>query len=82
MRLFLFVLAASLSIAACTDAGEQVDPAPDATPELADPDPDTPLDVDPLSRQDGQSSDEAAMDSGETGDDLFNSPVEDAEGTM
>lgn len=82
MRLFLFVLAASLSITACTDAGEQVDPAPDATPELADPDPDTPLDVDPLSRQDGQSSDEAAMDSVETGDDLFNSPVEDAEGTM
>ncbi|WP_420455515.1 hypothetical protein [Rubrivirga sp.] len=32
---------------------DQVEPAPDATPELADPDADTPLDVDPLSRDDG-----------------------------
>ena len=78
-RLALLALAFALPLAACTDAGEQVDPVPDATPELPDPDPDTPLDVDPLSRDDGQTEDEAMMDSVEVGDDLFNAPVEEVD---
>ena len=49
---------------------------PDATGELADPDPaDGPLDVDPLSRQDGQTTDDD-FDTAETGDVVFPTPVE------
>ena len=74
-RLLALLFALALPLASC--GPDQVEPAPDATPELPDPDPDTPLDVDPLSRDDGQSSDDAMLDSPETGDDLFQSPVED-----
>lgn len=75
LRLALLSLLA-LPLAACADdeadvADPAVDPAPDATAELPDPDPDTPLDVDPLSRQDGLTSDEAALDSAETGEDVL-----------
>lgn len=75
-RLALLLLALSLPLAACGDSAEYQD-APDATPELADPDPDGPLDVDPLSRSDGQTDDDTFDEPAETGDDLFESPVID-----
>ena len=74
-RFLALLFALALPLSAC--GPNQVEPAPDATQELPDPDPDTPLDVDPLSRDDGQSSDEAMADSVQTGDDLFNAPIED-----
>lgn len=76
MPRFLLLLALALPLAAC--GTEPTDVAPDPTPELADPDPDTPMDVDPLSRQDGQTSDDDFDAAPETGDDLFQAPVEDA----
>ena len=76
-RLLALLLALSLPLAACGPT--ETDPTPDATPELADPDPeDGPFDVDPLSRDDGQTSDDT-FDETETGDDLFNTPVEEAD---
>lgn len=75
----LFLLAAlALPLSAC-GGEEALDPAPDGAPELPDPDPDTPLDVDPLSRQDGQSSDEAGLDSAEVGREVFDRPIEGVE---
>ena len=72
-RLLALLLALSLPLAAC---GPTETDAPDATGELADPDPaDGPLDVDPLSRDDGQTSDDD-FDTPEDGDDVFPTPVE------
>ena len=70
----LLLLALAGSLAACADS--EVQPAPDATPELADPDPDTPFDVDPLSRQDGQTMDDQVIDPVETGDDIGDRPLD------
>lgn len=75
LRLALLALFA-LPLAACgADVPEAevptFDPAPDGAAELPDPDRDDVLDVDPLSRQDGITSDEAALDSAETGDDVL-----------
>ncbi len=76
MNRLLLLFALALPLSAC--GPDQVEPAPDATPELADPDADTPLDVDPLSRDDGQTIDDDMDGAAETGDDLFEAPVEDA----
>ena len=75
MRILALLFALALPLAACGPT--DTDPTTDPTQELPDPDPDTPVDVDPLSRDDGQSSDEAAAGEAETGDDLFDAPVED-----
>ena len=73
-RLLLLLLALALPLSAC--GPQETDPTPDATGELPDPDPeDGFMDVDPLSRDDGQTSDDD-FDEVETGDDLFNTPVE------
>ena len=75
-RPLLLLLALALPLGACADDEvPAVDPAPDATPELADPDPDTPLDVDPLSRQDGQTSDDT-FDENEVGQDVQDRPMD------
>ncbi|MDT0631119.1 hypothetical protein RQM47_01800 [Rubrivirga sp. S365] len=75
-RLALLLLAAALPLAACADDEvPAVDPVPDATPELPDPDPDTILDVDPLSRQDGQTSDDT-FDENEVGQDIQDRPLD------
>ena len=81
MSRFLLLFALALPLAACGDGDlpadevPAVDPAPDATPELADPDPDTILDVDPLSRQDGQTSDDT-FDENEVGQDVQDRPLD------
>lgn len=78
-RLSLLLLALALPLAACGDDAE-LQTRPDATPELADPDPDGLLDVDPLSRSDGQTADDTF--GVETGDDLFESPaLDETDGT-
>lgn len=74
-RLALLLLAAALPLAACESEAPAIDPAPDATPELPDPDPDTPFDVDPLSRQDGQTSDDT-FDENEVGQDVQDRPLD------
>ena len=63
------LLAAALPLTACSDEVPAVDPAPDATQELVDPDEDDILDVDPLSRQDGQTEDDSR--GAETGDEVL-----------
>lgn len=75
LRLALLALFA-LPLAACgadvpEDEVPAVDSAPDGAAELPDPDRDDVLDVDPLSRQDGITSDEAALDSAATGNDVL-----------
>ena len=75
-RLLPLLFALALPLAACGgDEVPAVDPAPDATPELPDPDPDTILDVDPLSRQDGQTSDDT-FDDAEVGQDVQDRPLD------
>ena len=75
-RLVLLLFALALPLTACSEGdAPDVDPAPDATPELPDPDPDTPLDVDPLSRQDGQTSDDT-FDENEVGQDVQDRPLD------
>lgn len=78
-RLLPLLFAFALPLAACGDAPADevpaVDSAPDATPELPDPDPDTILDVDPLSRQDGQTSDDT-FDENEVGQDVQDRPLD------
>lgn len=76
LRILLLLFAFSLPLTACEPV-ETDDP--DATGELPDPDPsDPPGDVDPLSRDDGITSDDDALDqeNPETGQELFQSPVE------
>ncbi len=75
MLRLLLLAALTLPLSAC-GGDDAIDPAPDGAPELADPDPDTPVDVDPLSRQDGQTSDEAALDSAEVGQEVFERPMD------
>lgn len=77
-RLLILLFALTLPLAAC--GPQETDPDPDGTAELPDPDPsDPPGDVDPLSRDDGQTSDDDINEGApETGDDLFNAPIEDA----
>lgn len=74
-RIALLLAALSLPLAACGDVPADdvpaVDEAPDATPELDDPDRDDILDVDPLSRQDGQIEDELEAQDAEVGDEVL-----------
>lgn len=79
MARLLLLLALTFSLAACADSEDQLNPTPDATPELADPDPDTPLDVDPLSRPDGQTMDDQTIDPVETGDEIGDRPLDGVE---
>lgn len=77
MSRLLLLLALAASLTACGDP--EVNATPDATPELADPDPDTPLDVDPLSRPDGQTMDDQTIDPVETGDEIGDRPLDGVE---
>ena len=78
-RSLLLLLALALPLGACAgDDASEFQPAPDATPELPDPDPDTILDVDPLSRQDGQTSDDT-FDEAETGQEVQDRPMDGLE---
>ena len=73
----LLLLALAGALVACSDP--EVQDGPDATPELADPDPDTPMDVDPLSRPDGQTMDDQTIDPVETGDEIGDRPLDGVE---
>ena len=75
-RSLLLALALALPLGACAeDDASDFQPTPDATPELPDPDPDTVFDVDPLSRQDGQTSDDT-FDQPETGQEVQDRPLD------
>ena len=74
----LLLLALALGLAACADEPE-FQTAPDATPELPDPDPDGFGDVDPLSRPDGQTADDQVIDPVETGQEVLDRPIEGIE---
>jgi hypothetical protein len=73
-RAALLVAALALPLAACEvpdDEVPAVEEAPDPTAELPDPDEDDILDVDPLSRQDGQVEDELEAQDAEVGDEVL-----------
>lgn len=76
-RVLLLALGLAIATTGCGDQADDAPTANDPTPELADPDPeDGPFDVDPLSRQDGQTSDDTPIDPVETGDDVMENPIE------
>ena len=78
-RALLLALGLALATTGCSDEATNATSDPDPTPELADPDPDGPFDVDPLSRQDGQTSDDTPIDPVETGDEVMDRPIEGIE---
>ena len=76
-RALLLALGLAFVTAGCGPSDDLEPTANDPTPELADPDPeDGPFDVDPLSRQDGQTSDDTPIDPVETGGDIGDRPIE------